>query len=108
MQSSGRPLGWRSKLNRSNILPRFDLRVALVTTALVAFVTWQGGIVISRRQALARVERYVRGGELLNPLRVVLGDEKVAWIYLHSQATEAELAKYARLFPEAHVQRVEP
>lgn len=54
------------------------------------------------------MDRYVRGGELANPLRVLLGDEKVAWIYLHPEATDAELAKYANLFPEATVQRREP
>ncbi len=107
MQSSGRPLGWRAKLREPSILPRFNLRVALVTTALVAVVTWQGGIVISRRHALTRVDRYIRGGELANPLRVLLGDEKVAWIYLHPEAADAELAKYASLFPEATVQRRE-
>ena len=101
--------------------PRFTLRVALVVTAIVAVVAWQGSIVLRRNQRLRTArshslvemkrlhkewtDRNHRPDYAPNFFRRMLGDEDLALIQLQPSCTDGELQRTADLFPEATVQR---
>ena len=99
-------------------LPRFNLRIALVVTAIAAVIAWQASIVYQRKAAMQSVHPVtfvlaVRqpgdASELptLNPLRVLFGDRPVGRIQVLAVAEcEATAERLARLFPESQIEIV--
>jgi len=91
--------------------PRFNLRVALAISAVVAYVAWQAGMVYQRKAAMRGEHVFVldrNGGFGVNPIRALLGDEPVRYVYIvplgdYRQDSE----RLARLFPESNVQSIE-
>ena len=100
--------------------PRFTLRVALATTAVVAWFAWQGGIVWQRRTVihdsphkfvLDRLTPVAPGSDQLrvNPVRELWGDEPVRLIFLIPENDwKDEVERMKRLFPEAKIQVIHP
>ncbi len=92
-------------------LPRFNLRVALAITAIVAYVAWQVGMVYQRKAAMRGNHVFVLDREdkmNINPIRALLGDESVRYVYivpLGDYGRDSE--SLTRLFPEAKVQPIE-
>lgn len=100
-------------------MPRFNLRVALVVTAIAVVIAWQAGIVFQRKAAMQAVQPVtfvlaVRQPGVatalprLNPLRELFGDRPVRYIDILAVAgwkeTEERLGK---LFPEATIRVVQ-
>lgn len=94
--------------------PRFNLRVVLAVTAILAVLAWQAGIVVQRHWArrsgavfvMAREGPPALSGEpiRLNFLRAFLGDEPVRFVYVEPKGdVEQRVAGLRRLFPEAQV-----
>ncbi|WP_428304375.1 hypothetical protein [Lacipirellula sp.] len=100
--------------------PRFTLRVALVVTAIVSAIAWQGGIAWQRKAAMRdsqhtfMVDRYIPGangsGRLrVNVIRKAWGDEPVRLIYMVPDSNwEAEEERLRGLFPEAAIEVMHP
>jgi hypothetical protein len=65
-------------------LLRFNLRVTLVVTAIVAYVAWHVGMVQQRKTAMKGMHVFVldSSGTGVNPIRALLGDEPVRYVYI--------------------------
>ena len=98
--------------------PRFTLRVALVVTAIVAVVAWQGGIVYQRKAAPKKVRASRRPVVIpgnvatdlemrLDPIRKMMGDESIRRIHIRDELPEAELKSLQELFPEATITNID-
>jgi hypothetical protein len=97
--------------------PRFTLRVALVVTAIVAYVAWQVGMVQQRKTTINGTHVFVMargpatpGGSepRVNPIRALLGDEPVRFVYIVPIGDyEQDAERLANLFPEASVKPIE-
>lgn len=92
-------------------LPRFNLRVALAITAIVAYVAWQAGMVYQRKAAMRSNHVFVldrEEGMGVNPVRALLGDEPVRYVYIVPLGDyRRDSERLASLFPEAEVQPIE-
>jgi hypothetical protein len=92
-------------------LPRFNLRIALAITAVVAYAAWHVGMVHQRKVAMRGdhafvLERDGKGG--ISPIRALLGDEPVRYVYIVPLGDyRSDAARLARLFPEAEVKPIE-
>ena len=96
--------------------PRFTLRVVLVVTTIAAVLAWQYSIVLKRRAAMRSDHEFIlerwsptapsHAGATVNPIRALLGDEPVRYIYLRldGRAWQQERDRIQRLFPEAKVE----
>lgn len=93
--------------------PRFNLRVALIVTAIIALAFSQYPIVLRRKHALKEIDNYMVDSALnsdwltpigVNPIRRLCGDEAIRVIYLPIDSTEERVAEVEALFPEANVQ----
>jgi hypothetical protein len=90
--------------------PRFTLRVALALTAIVAYVAWQVGMVQQRKAAMRGTHVFVtdRSGAGINPIRALLGDEPVRYVYIVPLGDyQNDSARLDHLFPEAEVKPIE-
>jgi hypothetical protein len=94
--------------------PRFTLRTALVATAIVAVLAWQGGIVWQRKAAMREIQhtfilaadRHADPAKLarITPLRRLLGDRAIQIIWVMPGENEGEdITRLRILFPEARV-----
>ena len=92
-------------------LPRFNLRVALALTTVAAYVAWQVGMVYQRKAAMRGDHVFVLerdGGGGINPIRALLGDEPVRYVYIVPLGDyQSDTARLAYLFPEAEVRPIE-
>ena len=96
--------------------PRFNLRVVLAVTAIVAVAAWQYSIV-PRRRAAMEADRHTfilalplpgvpepPGMAKISSWREFLGDRAVQSIYVEAGADKAsEVARLQKLFPEAEI-----
>jgi hypothetical protein len=91
--------------------PRFNLRVALAITAVVAYVTWQADMVYQRKAAMRGQHVFVleqNGGIGVNPIRALLGDEPVRYVYIVPLGDyQHDSERLTRQFPEATVKPIE-
>jgi hypothetical protein len=96
-------------------LPRFNLRIVLAVTAIVAALAWQGSVVWQRKSMMGVGHAFVINRQSptepprnrLNPLRELWGDEPIRIIYVAPEG-EPDIPKLQRLFPEAEIRRENP
>ena len=91
-------------------MPRFNLRVALALAVIAAYVAWQVGVVQQRKTVMKGTHVFVldRSGAGVNPIRVLLGDEPVRYVYIVPLGDyQSDAARLAKLFPEAEVKPME-
>ena len=99
--------------------PRFTLRVILAVTAIAAVMAWQYSIVLRRRVAMDSEHRFILATPApgydphnlatINPLRELLGDQPVQFIYVDSGDDAADdMERLKVLFPEAGIGTTSP
>jgi len=111
---------------------RFGLRTLfVVVTVLCCYLAWETSVVRSRQQAMAQMrtrgginiitaeayDQQFRGTPIaadvpakVSWVRRLLGDQAIQeiWVHWYNKPSEAEIQRFARLFPEATLQESHP